>query len=137
MLYGWMWGWILTQNTETVLIVNLSNLNNDYGGQVIAKVFDKRSLNPYGELLLVAEQKVSVSQNLNQIEIYGLTAGEEYMVALLHDLNYNGKFDRKNSLEGIGYSSFLTCENKRKNPEKLFFKLNAETFKIEVFICYE
>ena len=118
--------------------LRVGNLDFDLGGDVRVQVF-KRS-QPFdfvGDLKPVEKLQVTLEQ-AQRVKLPELEPGE-YMIAVFHDSNQNGKMDYNffgSPQEGYGFSGEFLCNTKYPGPELHYIRLSGGDQEITINICY-
>ncbi|WP_339925165.1 DUF2141 domain-containing protein [uncultured Cyclobacterium sp.] len=117
--------------------LKVGNLDFDLGGDIRIQVFKKQPIDMLTEMEPVVKLKVTLEKALF-IKLPELAPGE-YLIAVFHDSNKNGKMDYSffgSPREGFGFSGEFYCNKKNAAPETHYIWLNSGTQDITVNICY-
>ncbi|EPR71700.1 DUF2141 domain-containing protein [Cyclobacterium qasimii] len=117
--------------------LRVGNLDFELGGDVRVQVFKKQPIDILTELKPVVKLQVAL-EKAPYINLPELEPGE-YMIAVFHDSNKNGKMDYSffgSPKEGYGFSGEFYCNRKNPLPELHYVRLNSGTQDISVNVCY-
>lgn len=118
-------------------VLSIDNLDFTLGGQIKIQVYDKRFLQDEN-VEAVLEKTVKVSENCLPITLGELPVGE-YMIAIFHDGNANGKMDYSffgRPKEGYSFSGAFSCKTKSQGPSLHYVKFSEGFQHVNVHLCY-
>ena len=117
--------------------LSINNLDFELGGEVRIHIFKKQAIELGLEMEPVEKLEVPIKKAPYLI-LPELDPGE-YMIAVFHDSNHNGKMDFNffgKPKEGFGFSGEFICKVKTQNPESHYIRLNAGSQEITINVCY-
>ncbi|QDH79239.1 DUF2141 domain-containing protein [Echinicola soli] len=118
-------------------IISVDNLDMELGGNVKIQVFDENTM--ASEIMEpIFEKTVAANENQLPIRLDALPEGN-YMIAVLHDSNGNGKLDYSFfgvPKEGFAFSGQFSCELKSAGPSLHIIHLSRGLQHVKLHLCY-